>query len=85
MKTNKRFFVQTVSKGELKAKMYEYLRQVEQSGKHLTITDRGIPVLTIQPIQDKKKVDDVFGVFRDQYKEKEGAFGSENEEWGDLS
>lgn len=39
----------TVSKSRFKAHALEYFRQVERSGKPLTITDRGKPVLQLIP------------------------------------
>ena len=44
----------TVSKGKLKAKMLEYFREVEASGKPLIVTDRGREVLEVRPIGGKK-------------------------------
>ena len=43
--------VKSVSKGKLKAKMLEYLREVEASGEPLVVTDRGREVLVIRPIE----------------------------------
>ena len=47
--------MKTVSKGVLKAKMLEYLREIEISGEELIITDHNIPVLKIIPIEHEKK------------------------------
>ena len=38
-----------VSKSKLKARLLEYFRDVESTGKPLLITDRGRPVLKIVP------------------------------------
>ena len=42
----------TVSKSRFKAHALEYFRQVERSGKPLTITDRGKPVLQLIPYSE---------------------------------
>jgi prevent-host-death family protein len=39
----------SISKSTFKAKMLEYLRQVERTGKELILTDHGKPVLKIVP------------------------------------
>lgn len=38
-----------VSKSKFKARALEYFRQVQQSGAPLIITDRGKPVLKLEP------------------------------------
>lgn len=40
-----------VSKSEFKAKAFEFLREVESSGKSLILTDRGRPTLELRPYQ----------------------------------
>lgn len=45
----------TVSKSALKAKLLEYLREVEQTGDELTVTDNGRPVLRIVPNDPVKR------------------------------
>jgi prevent-host-death family protein len=42
----------TVSKSRFKARALEYFRQVERTGKPLTITDRGTPVLQLIPYRN---------------------------------
>ena len=42
----------TVSKSRFKAQALELFRQVERSGKPITITDRGRPVLRLIPYRD---------------------------------
>lgn len=41
----------SVSKSRLKAKALEYFRQVETTGQPLVITDRGRPVLRLEPFR----------------------------------
>ncbi|MDH4045671.1 MAG: type II toxin-antitoxin system Phd/YefM family antitoxin [Gemmatimonadota bacterium] len=39
----------TVSKSRFKAHALAYFREVEQTGRELVITDRGVPVLKLVP------------------------------------
>lgn len=39
-----------VSKSQFKARALDYFRQIEKSGEGVIITDRGIPVLEIHPL-----------------------------------
>lgn len=54
--------VQTVSKSHLKAHMLAIFRRLEDSGEALIVTDRGRPVLKIEPV---KHSEDVAAVFAD--------------------
>lgn len=40
-----------VSKSQIKPRLLEYLRQVEETGEPIVITDRGRPVLCVVPIE----------------------------------
>ncbi len=42
---------QAVSKSRFKARALEHLRQVQQTGKELVITDRGTPVVKVVPYE----------------------------------
>jgi antitoxin (DNA-binding transcriptional repressor) of toxin-antitoxin stability system len=53
--------VDTISKSQLKAKMYEVFRSIEASGDELIVTDRGKPVLKIVPVIEKGTVAELFG------------------------
>lgn len=46
----------TVSKSQFKPKVLEYLRQVEQSGEAIIITDRGRPVARVEPYSSGEEV-----------------------------
>ena len=63
--------MRTVSKSALKAKMLEYLREVERTGEELIITDNQRPVLKIVPIAPKNRptAADIFGAWRAKYVE----------------
>jgi prevent-host-death family protein len=43
---------ETLSKSKFKPKTLEYLRKVEESGEALIITDRGTPVIRIEPYRE---------------------------------
>jgi len=42
----------TVSKSRFKARVLEYFRQIEKTGKPLIITDRGKPVIKVAPFSE---------------------------------
>ncbi len=43
-----------VSKGNLKAKMLEFFREVERTGESLIVTDHGREVLEVRPVGKRK-------------------------------
>ena len=53
----------TIFKSKLKARLLEILREVEESGQQLIVTDHGRPVLRIVPIKRKATVEEVFGQY----------------------
>jgi prevent-host-death family protein len=71
----------TVSKSVLKAKMLEYLRQVEETGEELIVTDNGVPVVRVVPFQARASVDEVFGDVRGRIVYREDVLASTAEEW----
>ena len=56
--------MQSISKSKLKAEMLRIFRELERSGEELIVTDRGRPVLRIQPIARKKTVEEAFDAIR---------------------
>lgn len=44
----------TVSKSELKAKMLEYFRRVEQTGEEIIVTNNRVPILKVSPLKKIK-------------------------------
>jgi len=56
------FMSKHVSKSAFKARALELLREVEQSGEPLIVTDRGKPVIEVRPVA--KKSDDPFAKLR---------------------
>ena len=53
-----------VSKSQLKAKMLEYFRRVEETGEELIVTDHGRPVLRVLPVVQARKADQLFADLR---------------------
>lgn len=74
-----------VSKGLLKAKMFEYLRIVESSGEALEVTDRGVSTCIILPIKKTKSLESIFEPYQGKLKVVGDLLESENEEWGELA
>lgn len=50
----------SISKSKLKAKMLRIFRDIEETGEEWVVTDPNRPVLRIQPIEQKKTVEEVF-------------------------
>lgn len=73
-----------VAKGELKAKMLEYFREIERSGEELIVTDHRKPVLRILPILKKLKVEDAFGDLQGKVKYYEDINTPTLTEWEDI-
>jgi prevent-host-death family protein len=73
----------TISKDELKARMLEIFREVEESGQELIVTDNGKPVLKITPIKEKATVEEVFGKYFGQVIYHEDINTPTIDEWGD--
>ena len=57
-----------VSKSVLRAKMFEYFRQLEEGGGELIVTEFGKPVLRITPYAAKCNVDELFKEVRGKAK-----------------
>ena len=58
----------TISKGALKARLLEFLRQVEATGEPLVITNHGVPVLKVVPITQRDSTDVLFADVRGKLK-----------------
>ena len=54
----------TVFKSALKARMHEYLRQVEATGEPLVVTHRGKSVLQVLPMPHKRPAAELLAEFR---------------------
>jgi len=76
----------TVSKGVLKAKMLEYFRTVERTGKPLIVTDHRRPVLRIEPIRKGQTADALFHDLRGHGScSEKDLLAPESDAWGELS
>lgn len=73
-----------VSKSKLKAKMLEIFRELEEGGGELIVTDRGRPVLRIQPIRNKGTVAEVFGGLQGRVEFLEDPDAPTTVEWSDV-
>lgn len=79
----KRCNLGSFKKSELKAKMFEYLRQIEKTGEKLIVTDFGKPVLVILPYSAGKSVDELFADVRGKVAlSDEVVLKSTTDEWG---
>lgn len=73
-----------VSKSTLKAKMFEYFRELEEGGEELVVTDFGKPVLKIIPYSERKSVEELFAGLRSKAKvDRKAVLESTEDEWGD--
>jgi prevent-host-death family protein len=71
----------TVSKNVLKGNMLEYLRQVEETGEELIVTDDGRPVVKVVPIRKRRPAADVFGDVRGRVVYREDILAPTTDEW----
>lgn len=55
-----------ISKSRLKARMLQVFRDLEEQGGELIVTDRGTPVLRVEPIRQGLTVGDAFAGMRGQ-------------------
>lgn len=73
----------TISKSKLRARLLAILREVEESGQELIVTDNGRPVLRIVPIKQKATVEEVFGRYFGQVIYHEDINTPTVDEWDD--
>ena len=71
----------TVSKSRLKANMLSIFREIERTGEEVVVTDRGIPVIKIQRLEDKRPLDEVFADVRGKVVFHEEPDEPTTEEW----
>ena len=74
----------TVSKSELKAKMLEYFRRVEQTGEELIVTNNRIPILKVSPLVKNKSPKEVFKGYQGKVKYNEDILTDTSREWGEI-
>lgn len=73
--------MKTVSKSALKARMLEYLRNVEETGEELVVTDHGRPVLKIVPIRTLKSAAETFADVRGKVAYRGDLLAPTTDEW----
>jgi antitoxin (DNA-binding transcriptional repressor) of toxin-antitoxin stability system len=74
----------TISKSKLKAQMLQIFRQIEQTGEEVIVTDNQRPVLRIQPIIQKKSVEELFAPYQGKVIFYEDPDTPTIDEWGEL-
>ena len=75
----------SISKSKLKANMLRIFRHIENTGEEMIVTDHNRPVLRIQPIAQKKTVEEVFGTVQGKVIYCEDINTPTTDEWKDLS
>jgi prevent-host-death family protein len=75
--------METVSKSALKAKMLEYFRRVEETGRELIVTDNNEPVLRIVPIRKRIPASDLFADVRGRVVYQEDILTPTTDEWSE--
>ena len=75
----------SISKSKLKANMLRIFRHIENTGEELIVTDHNRPVLRIQPIAQKKTVEEVFDTIQGKVIYREDINTPTTDEWKDLS
>lgn len=56
--------MRTISKSKLKANMLKIFRDLEANNEELMVTDRGVPVLKIVPIQNQHSIEELFAPYQ---------------------
>lgn len=73
-----------VSKSDLKARMLEYFRRVEETGEEIIVTSHGKPVARVVPYRPQRSVEDVFADLRGKVRYHADLSEPTSDEWGDL-
>ncbi len=76
--------MKTVSKSKLKAKLLEFLRQVESEGEDIIVTDRGKPVVKISQYAKTPSTEELFREMRGKIQYFEDLTFVTTDEWGEL-
>ena len=74
----------TISKGKLKAHLLQVLRELEQTGENVIITDRDRPVARITPIKQGITMEEAFAYVYGKLVILEDINAPTIEEWGDI-
>ena len=73
-----------VSKSQLKAKMLEYFRKIEETHEGVIVTDHGRPTLRIVPFRPKKSAQAVFGKTQGMVRYHEPLTTPTTDEWHEV-
>lgn len=71
----------SISKSRLKANMLRIFRHIENTGEEMIVTDHNRPVLRIQPIEQKRTVEEVFGTIQGKVIYREDINTPTTDEW----
>ena len=74
----------TISKSKLKAQMLQIFRQIEQTGEEVIVTDNNRPVLRIQPLVQKRSVEEIFAPYKGKVIFYEDPDASTRDEWSEV-
>ena len=75
----------SISKSKLRANMFRIFREIEETGEEWIVTDHNRPVLRIQPIVQKKTVEELFGAIQGKIVYCADINTPVTDEWGALS
>ena len=73
--------MKSVSKSVLEGQVRELLRQVEQTGEGLIVTDHDRPVLKVTAIRPRRTSDEVFADVRGRVAYREDILAPTTDEW----
>ena len=74
----------TISKSKLKAQMLQIFRQIEQTGGEVIVTDNNRPVLRIQPLDQKRSVEEIFAPYKGKVIFYEDPDAPTHDEWSEV-
>ena len=74
-------YMLTISKSELKARMLEYFRKIEQTGEDIIVTDNRKPVIKVSPLKSKMTPEEVFKEYRGKVHYFENIMTDTSDEW----
>jgi prevent-host-death family protein len=76
--------MKTLSKSKLKPRLLEIMREIEETGEELVVTDHGKPTLVIRPYRETRPPEVVFAAERGRLVFHEDPDTPTEGEWGDV-
>jgi prevent-host-death family protein len=76
--------MKTLSKSKLKPRLLEIMREIEETGEELVVTDHGKPTLVIRPYRETLPPEVVFAAERGRLVFHEDPDTPTEGEWGDV-